>query len=148
MTYCYGLASVVVRRALTSSSQELLGQSSPNLVCSICRVRRQEIVNFMTPHPKGRNCGGKKCKIDVFLKKSSSLLPGIDQTNQVCSNDDQGRVYQNCKFHDPRGRGSCARVWPYKSWSKNALFLKKSSSLLPGIDQTNQVGSNDDQGRV
>ena len=41
----------VLLRALTSSSQELLGQSSPNLVCSICRVRRQEIVNFMTPPP-------------------------------------------------------------------------------------------------
>ena len=47
-------ASFVVRRALTFSSQELLGQSSPNLVCSICRVRRQEIINFMTLHPKGR----------------------------------------------------------------------------------------------
>ena len=31
---------------------------------------------------------------------------------------------------------------------QNALFLSISSSLLPGIDQTNQVGSNDDQGRV
>ena len=27
-----------------------------------------------------------------------SLLPGIDQTNQVCSNDDHRRVYQNCKI--------------------------------------------------
>ena len=36
----------------------------------------------------------------LFLLKSSSLLPGIDQTNQVCYNDDQGSVYQNCKFHD------------------------------------------------
>ena len=39
-----------------------------NLVCSICRVRRQAIVNFMTPTPRGGNFGGKKCKIDVFLK--------------------------------------------------------------------------------
>ena len=46
------LSLCVVRRPLTS--QKLLGQSLPNLVCSICRVRRQEIVNFMTPHPKGR----------------------------------------------------------------------------------------------
>ena len=72
-----------------------------------------------------------------FLKNLLLLLPGIDQTNQVCSNDDQGRVYQNCKFHDPRGRGSCARVWPYKLYSENALFFLKSSSLLPGINQTN-----------
>ena len=39
------------------------------------------------------------------------------------SYDDQGRVYQNCKFHDPRGRGYCARAWPYESYSENALFL-------------------------
>ena len=92
-------SSAVRRASLTSSLQKLLGQSLPNLVCSICRVRRQEIVNFMTPtHPKGRLFWGKKCKIDVYLKKSSSLLPGIDQTNQICSNDDQGRVYQIVNF--------------------------------------------------
>ena len=38
---------------LTFTSQELLGQSLPNLVCSICRVRRQEIVSFMTPPSQG-----------------------------------------------------------------------------------------------
>ena len=54
LTYCYGMASIVVRRPLTFSYQKLLNQSWPNLVCSIFRVRRQEIVNFMTPHPKGR----------------------------------------------------------------------------------------------
>ena len=27
-------------------------------------------------------------------------------------------------FHDPQGRGSCAKLWPYKPYSKNALFLK------------------------
>ena len=32
---------------------------------------------------------------------------------------------------------SCARAWPYKSYSETALFLEQSSSLLPGIDQTN-----------
>ena len=48
-------SSCVVRRPLTSSSQELLSQFWANLVCNICRVRRQEIVNFMTPlPPKGR----------------------------------------------------------------------------------------------
>ena len=39
-------------------------------------------------------------------------------------------VYQNCKFHEPWGRGSCARAWLYKSYSENALFLLKSFSLL------------------
>ena len=60
-----------------------------------------------------------------FLKKSSSLLPGIDQTNQVCSNDDQGRVYQNCKFHDPQGWGSDVRHG-HKSHYSEYVF---SSSL-------------------
>ena len=27
----------------------------------------------------------------------------------------KGRVYQNCKFHDPWDRGSYAKVWSYKS---------------------------------
>ena len=58
MTYCYGLASVFVHGPLTSSSQELLGQSKPNLVCSICRVGRQEIINIMTPPtPREGNFG-------------------------------------------------------------------------------------------
>ena len=39
----------VVLLPFISSSQELLDQSLPNLVCSICRVRRQETVDFMTP---------------------------------------------------------------------------------------------------
>ena len=56
MTYCYGLASIVLhrllfvmRRALTSSPQKLLGQSLPNLVCSFIRGSRPKIINFMTP---------------------------------------------------------------------------------------------------
>ena len=43
-----------VRRPLTFSYQKLLSQFWPNLVCSIFRVRRQEIVNFITLHPKER----------------------------------------------------------------------------------------------
>ena len=43
----------------------------------------------------GGNFGVKKCKICVFLKQSSSLLPGIDQTNYVYSNEDQGGIYQS-----------------------------------------------------
>ena len=33
-----------------------------------------------------------------------------------------GRVYQNCKLHDPRGRGSCSRVWPYTVQSTRILY--------------------------
>ena len=29
----------------------------------------------------------------------------IDQTNEVYTNDDNGRVYQNCTFHDSLGGG-------------------------------------------
>ena len=54
VTHCYGLAFVACR-SLTSSSQELQGQS--NFVCRICRVRRQDIVNFRTPTPRKGNLG-------------------------------------------------------------------------------------------
>ena len=86
-----------------------------------------KIVNFMTPGAGvlvlGRGHISHIVKMHYFFKNLSSLLQVIDQTNYVYSIDDQGRVYQNCKFHDPRGRGSCARVWPFKSYSENALFL-------------------------
>ena len=59
-------ASRVVRRPLTSSSQELLSQSLPNLVCSICRLRRQEIVNFMTPGAGALALGC--CQISQIVK--------------------------------------------------------------------------------
>ena len=39
------------------------------------------------------------------------------QTNDVYSSDDQ-----NCTFHDPRGRGSCAGAWPYQSCSEHAFI--------------------------
>ena len=58
-----------------------------------------------------------------IVKIHYSSLPGIDQTKYVYSNDDQGRVYQNCNYHEPGDRGSYARMWPYKSYSENALFL-------------------------
>ena len=78
-----------------------------------------------------------------------NLLRGIDQTNQVCSKRTiKERVYQNCKFHDPQGRDSCAGAWPYQSYSENVLFLFKNFSLLPGIYQTYQVCSIDAQGRL
>ena len=27
----------------------------------------------------------------------------------------KAKVYQNYKFHNPGGKGSCARAWPYKT---------------------------------
>ena len=41
-----------------------------------------------------------------------------------CSNDDQGRIYQNFKFHDPWGRGSRSRAWSYNHIVKMHYFLK------------------------
>ena len=64
----------------------------------------------------------KTVRKNLYIK-IFSLFPGIDQSNQVCSKDDQRWVYQNCKFHDPQGKVSCAGAWPYKSYSENALFL-------------------------
>ena len=52
----------ILRRPLRSSSQELQGQSIPNLVCSICGVRRQEIVNCHDPLPQGEIILGEKVK--------------------------------------------------------------------------------------
>ena len=49
---------------------------------------------FHDSPPQGEVIWGKKGKIDVFFKKSSSLLPGMFQTNYIYSNDDKGRVYQ------------------------------------------------------
>ena len=60
----------VVRRPLNSATQELLGQSLPYLVESICRVRRQEMINSMTPPPhlKGRVfCGKDEKNIGAFF---------------------------------------------------------------------------------
>ena len=41
------------------------------------------------------------------------------------SNDNQGRVYKNCKFLNPdqQGRYSCVRAWAYRKQSENALSL-------------------------
>ena len=46
---------------------------------------------------------------------------------------------KNCKFHEPRGRGSCARAWLYKSYSENALFYLRTFTLFLGIGQINGV---------
>ena len=37
-------------------------------------------------------------------------------------------TYPNCKFHDPQGRGSDVRAWPYKSYSE--YFLSSTLSMI------------------
>ena len=84
-----------------------------------------KIVTFMTPGAGvfmlGSGHTNHIVKIHISLTFFFSTL--VDQTNYVYGNDEHGRVYQNCNFHDPHGRVSCARVWPYKSYSENALYL-------------------------
>ena len=87
-----------------------------------------KIVNFNTPMAEvlmlGRGHISHIVKMHYFFKNLSSLLPFIDQTNYVYSIDDQGRVNQHCKFHDPRGWGSDVQTWPYKSLKDyEAAFL-------------------------
>ena len=72
------------------------------------KVGSTKTVNFMTP--AGAEVivlrrGHISCivKMHYFFNKPSSSLPGIDQTKQVCGNDEQGRVYKNCKLNDPLG---------------------------------------------
>ena len=76
----------------------------------ITKEQSTKIVNFMTPGVGTLVLGhGHIVKIKYFFF-SSSLHLGMDQTNSVYSNNEQGRVYQNCKFHDPRGRDSYAII--------------------------------------
>ena len=55
-----------------------------------------KIVNFMTPGEGvlvlGRGHINQRVKMHYFFKNFFST-PGIDETNQICSNDEQGRLY-------------------------------------------------------
>ena len=67
----------------------------------------------------------------LFLLKSSSLLSGTDQINWWYSNDDLGRVCQNCKFYDSRGCGSYVRTRSFKSWW---ICIRSYSIVMHDID--------------
>ena len=88
----------------------------------ITKERSTKNINFMSPGAGVLvlGCGHLShiVKMHYFFK---NLL--LYSQAYIYSIDKQGSVYQNCNFHDPRGRGSCARVWPYKSYSENALLL-------------------------
>ena len=74
MTYCYGLASVVMRSALSSTYND------------------------------------------------SNLAHDSERKKSICY-DDQGRVSQSYKVHDPLGRGSCVMVCSHNSFTENAFVL-------------------------
>ena len=81
---------------------------------------------------------------NVFL---STMGHGSDKLSIYLWWPRKGLLYQNYKFHDPRGRASCAGAWRNKSYGENALYLWNFCFLLLGADQTNYVQSNDEQGR-
>ena len=82
--------------------------------------RSTKIVNFMTPGAGvlvlGRGHISHIVKMHYYFKNLLLYSQAwIRQTKyNVYSINDQGRVYKNYKFHDPRGWGSDVRTWPYK----------------------------------
>ena len=61
-------------------------------------------------------------KIHNFFKKLLYSQAHIGQTEGIVMMSKE-RSNKIVKFHGPHGRGSCARVWPNKSYGENALFL-------------------------
>ena len=86
------------------------------------------IVYFMTPRAGvlvlGHSHINHIVKMHYFYKNLLLYSQAQFQTTYLYSDGDHGRVYQNCKFHDPKGRGSCAKVWPYKSYSEMHYLFK------------------------
>ena len=78
---------------------------------------------------------GKKCKIAIFLTKSSSLLPGIDETNQVCSTDDQDGSTKIVNFMTPgagvlvQGRGHISHIVKMYYFFKNLLLYSEPHTI-------------------
>ena len=70
----------------------------------------------MTPSLRGDNLGVKSVKLIYIFENLLQSTPGhrLDKLSTIYRNDDQRRVYQNCKFHDPQDRGSCTRAWQYE----------------------------------
>ena len=91
-------------------------------------VRRQKIVNFMTPIPRGGNFGVKSVKLMYFLEKknfySGARFKGT------------GRIYQIVNFMTP-GQGLLCRGVAICQIVKMHYFFKNLHCLLPGIEQTN-----------
>ena len=91
----------------------------------------------MTSTPRGGNFfgGGGSEKLLYFLKNLFLYSKTwFTQTKCIAVMTKEG-FNQIYNLMIPRA-GSCARAWPYMSYSHNALFKKKSSLLL-GMEQTN-----------
>ena len=81
-------------------SQAKIRQTSYMYIVMMTKYLSTKFCNFMTPSAGvfvlGQGHVIYMVKIHYIFQEPSSLHPGIDQTNQVLSNDDQGRVYQYC----------------------------------------------------
>ena len=62
---------------------------------------------------------------------------GHDTEKVLHSNDDQERVYQNCKFYDPRAGVLVLRFWHINHMMKMHCVFKEFPSLFWGMIQTN-----------
>ena len=75
-TYCYVLLESSVLRPPLTWFQELLGQSSLNLICIICMVRERNSIHFMTIP---QDNFWVKIVNKLISSKKFYLLLGIDQ---------------------------------------------------------------------
>ena len=94
-----------------------------------------KIINFMTPGVGLLVLGRGHIIYTVKLYK-----PGIDQTNKcLVMMTKEGST----KFviYDPRGRGSFARAWPYKSYSENALFFNIKILFFPPRHRSDKIST-------
>ena len=108
--HCYRLASVVVHCAEfvmlcpLTSSQKLLGQSLLNFICRVFNVRRQEMIDFMTPPNRGSfaTSGHKSFVVKMqyffinFLVYFDNFLPLMNYTENVISRQSMNHV--SCFF--------------------------------------------------
>ena len=96
VSYCYGLASVVVRRA-TASSVIIFFRTTMPILTKIWHKILQ--ISWTLTTPKWDNLGVKNVKLmfKIFFStpwnKSDKLSTNI--------NDELGRIYQNCKIMTP-----------------------------------------------
>ena len=103
------------------------------MVCSICRVRRQKIVNFMTPTPGGCDFWGKKCKIAVFLYKIFFSTQGawFRQTKCIVMMTKEGST-KTVKFMTPGaevlvlGCGHISHIVKLHYFFKNLLLYSQA----------------------
>lgn len=54
---------------------------------------------------QGRGTKSHTAKMHSLKINVHYILPGVDQTNSVYSNDHHGLVFQNFKLHEHWGRG-------------------------------------------